>query len=67
MPLKAKLSVILKADDVVVAETGDIMMWVQILTTLIQESKQVGASPGGAHQDAGHLQQLQHEVVQNFS
>lgn len=46
MSLKAKLSVILKADDVVVAETADLKLWLQILTTL---SEAPAALPSAEH------------------
>jgi hypothetical protein len=50
MSLKAKLSVILKADDVVVAETTDLKLWLQILTTLSEASVQ---APHNAEHHAG--------------
>jgi hypothetical protein len=65
--LKAKLSIILKADDVVVAATDDIMLWVQILTTLSREAAQGHGSHLPSTSDVAHMQQVQHEVVQNFS
>lgn len=38
MSLKAKLSIVLKADDVVIAETQDAKLWLKMLTSIIEEN-----------------------------
>ena len=51
MALKAQLSVILKADDVVVAETNDIALWLKILGTLAEEHTKTAAhNPQDGHE-----------------
>jgi hypothetical protein len=37
MSLKAKLSIVLKADDVVIAETQDAKLWLKMLTSIIED------------------------------
>lgn len=60
MALKAQLSVILKADDVVVAETNDLALWLKILGTLTEEQRTQPAphtppvEHTGQHEEHGH-------------
>ena len=57
MSLKAKLSIVLKADDVVIAETQDAKLWLKMLTSIIEspgiESKGMDEAPGHAAQSKG--------------
>jgi hypothetical protein len=50
MSLKAKLSITLKADDVVIAETEDTKLWLKIFTSIIESSP---AHAGGASNEHG--------------
>ena len=57
MALKAQLSVILKADDVVVAETNDLALWLKILGTLAEEHQPKPAQhshQGEQHHEGEH-------------
>ena len=53
MAFKAQLSVVLKADDVVVAETYDNHLWVKILATLSEDTR-AEASQQKHDQHGGH-------------
>ncbi len=59
MALKAQLSVILKADDVVVAETNDLAMWLNILGTLT-EVHQTAPLHNSPPEHAHHEEHQQH-------
>ena len=63
MSLKAKLSVILKADDVVVAETTDLKLWVQILTTLSEATIAAPQAGAGTEQHSEHQHSHEHSGV----
>jgi len=49
MSLKAKLSITLKADDVVIAETEDTRLWLKILTSIAEASLAQAGSHGEPH------------------
>ena len=49
MSLKAKLSIVLKADDVVIAETQDAKLWLKMLTSIIEESAIAPTAPSASH------------------
>ncbi len=58
MSLKAKLSIVLKADDVVIAETQDAKLWLKMLTSIIEDTAVVAAAtpdaPSHGTQDSHH-------------
>ena len=64
MSLKAKLSIVLKADDVVIAETQDAKLWLKMLTSIIEENAVVAtAAPDAAShgtQDSHHQENRPH-------
>lgn len=61
MSLKAKLSIVLKADDVVVAESQDAKLWLKMVTSFIEESAAAVEKPNNSAHDHRENDQHQHD------
>ena len=65
MSLKAKLSIVLKADDVVVAESQDAKLWLKMVTSFIEESAAVAEKPNNSAHDQRQNDQRENDQHQH--